>query len=1061
MKIAHVSDIHIRLKERHNEYEEVFKNLYKSLEEESPDLIIVAGDIVHSKITLSPESVSIARDFLVNLARIAPLNIIAGNHDMNMRNMNRMDALTPIIDAAQGIPTWEIKYLTQTGFYDYKDFVFGVQSLNDGKPIYLKDKDENKIYISLFHGPIAGCKLDNGYALEGVKTSLRTFQKFDFGMFGDIHKMQYLDKEERFAYCGSLIQQDFGEVMEKGYLLWDIESRDEFSSKFVRIENDYGYKTVEVEDIDSDVDVGEVPKDCRLRIRIHDDPKNVSRAKISKITHEIKSKCNPISVSVVYKHTKADTTLEMQQVDGYDINSFESQQKIIKSWYDQNKIPDGILVKDILELDDKIYDQVHVTKEEDFGNTMWWLNKITINNFMSYDGPVEIDFQNMNGVIGLFGDNAVGKSVIIDALLYAFFNKVTRNVTNDQLVNKFTGRDVCSVVVDLEIHGVNYRVERSSKRNVSKAGKVSSSTSLDIKRKFPADDEWENISEDQRRVSENVIRTAIGTYEDFLTTTLSTQLQSNGFVTQKPAQRTDSIIRFLGLDMFTRKHDVAKEMLRGCEYKIKNFSMEEELGTVDLSNETITTKSDLIKVLENQRKKNNKSIKTMMDSSNSLSRKIVNINLAKDETPESLKINIENVNSEIEELEGRNKTLTKTIKDLSTGISEIEKTHIFTDDKLETTLLDKRDLDTFKENLRVLRAEMSTDKRMLESYKKDLSSETPCPVSYDENHSGCHFLSGLKEKKKECKELMEEFANLIEKEKAWNAECERLSYSVDALAEQEKIREKLSLAFIKLDQLKNELSDVKSKLEVKRMSLSLVEGKLKVAIENVDAIKKNIIFENNISELKQSIDMLNKNNDELFEKITEAKSSVSIAENNLEKANKKIKDMGDVEVERKLCAEYCSIMHRNGIPLFVMKNYIHIINREINTILSDVVGFMVFLEIDEEKMNVNVFMRYDGEIDDTRPATMASGYERLLMDFAIRYALISVTTLNRPNTWFIDEGFGVLDNDNLYMMEKFFDNVKSMFKNIIIITHVDELKDIANHVVTITKRNGISQVSIQ
>jgi len=52
MRIAHISDIHIRLKDRHDEYKEVFDRLYKELKTQKPDRILLTGDIVHSKITL-------------------------------------------------------------------------------------------------------------------------------------------------------------------------------------------------------------------------------------------------------------------------------------------------------------------------------------------------------------------------------------------------------------------------------------------------------------------------------------------------------------------------------------------------------------------------------------------------------------------------------------------------------------------------------------------------------------------------------------------------------------------------------------------------------------------------------------------------------------------------------------------------------------------------------------------------------------------------------------------------------------------------------------------------
>ena len=99
-KIYHIADIHIRLRERHEEYKQVFEELYKYLEKEKSKngLIVVCGDVVHSKTELSPECISITRKFFKELSEIMPTIVILGNHDLNERNEKRMDSLTGIME---------------------------------------------------------------------------------------------------------------------------------------------------------------------------------------------------------------------------------------------------------------------------------------------------------------------------------------------------------------------------------------------------------------------------------------------------------------------------------------------------------------------------------------------------------------------------------------------------------------------------------------------------------------------------------------------------------------------------------------------------------------------------------------------------------------------------------------------------------------------------------------------------------------------------------------------------------------------------------------------------
>ena len=101
--VIHIADVHIRNFKRHDEYESVFQRVYDYCREEvrqnKNTIIYLAGDIVHAKTDMSPELIVQTRNFFVNLAQIAPVILIAGNHDMNLNNRNRLDALTPIVDS--------------------------------------------------------------------------------------------------------------------------------------------------------------------------------------------------------------------------------------------------------------------------------------------------------------------------------------------------------------------------------------------------------------------------------------------------------------------------------------------------------------------------------------------------------------------------------------------------------------------------------------------------------------------------------------------------------------------------------------------------------------------------------------------------------------------------------------------------------------------------------------------------------------------------------------------------------------------------------------------------
>lgn len=194
VRICHCADIHLRLNQRHSEYRQVFRRFFKQLKQQKPDRIVIGGDIVHSKITMSPELISLMTFFLNGLRRIAPLDILPGNHDLNMSNKDRMDALTPVINVLKNTKgnLHSINYYSKTGLYEVPDtnIVYAVWSMMDNKDLVIENKDPNKIYIGLFHGAVRGSVTDQNYHFNDSDASVETFKNCDIVLLGDIHKRQ-------------------------------------------------------------------------------------------------------------------------------------------------------------------------------------------------------------------------------------------------------------------------------------------------------------------------------------------------------------------------------------------------------------------------------------------------------------------------------------------------------------------------------------------------------------------------------------------------------------------------------------------------------------------------------------------------------------------------------------------------------------------------------------------------------------------------------------------------------------------------------------------------------
>lgn len=254
--IIHLGDIHLRTYKRHDEYGEAFKKTIKEIKklassyERDEIRIVIAGDYVHQKITISNEMLVLGTWFLKKLEKIAPVILIAGNHDLVQSNSDRMDSLTPMVNLLTDL---DIRYYKKSECILDDNIVWCVYSIfeNNSRPDIESARQEfgdDKKYIGLFHGPLIGSSTDIGYTIDhgyGVEI----FDGCSAVFCADIHKRQKLTyKTTPIVFCGSLVQQNFGEsINNHGFLSWDVET---LTYTEHNIDNDYGFYQFTLNSID-------------------------------------------------------------------------------------------------------------------------------------------------------------------------------------------------------------------------------------------------------------------------------------------------------------------------------------------------------------------------------------------------------------------------------------------------------------------------------------------------------------------------------------------------------------------------------------------------------------------------------------------------------------------------------------------------------------------------------------------------------------------------------------------------------------------------------------------
>ena len=136
-----------------------------------------------------------------------------------------------------------------------------------------------------------------------------------------------------------------------------------------------------------------------------------------------------------------------------------------------------------------------------------------------------VDFTQLDGIVGMFGSKWSGKSTLLD-LSFCLFDITSRTTKADPVLNNKKNNFYCKV--NFEVGGLDYFIEK-------KMTKKTKETNVKVNVNFwMIDDKGQTISlnGDQRRTTNYNINQVVGTYEDFILSTLSTQITSRCLLTK-------------------------------------------------------------------------------------------------------------------------------------------------------------------------------------------------------------------------------------------------------------------------------------------------------------------------------------------------------------------------------------------------------------------------------------------------------------------------------------------------------------------------------------------------
>lgn len=1038
-KIIHLSDIHIRLYKRHEEYKESFKQLEQDLTSfigtHPNTIIVVTGDLAHSKLDMSPESVQLMSSFLKICTSLTTTIIIAGNHDFSVNNKHRLDALTPIIDSLQ-IPN--LFYLKDSGIIEIPGienlefFNFSILDESTNWPVV---RPSRKTTVGLFHGPLNGARTNTGFTIDHASADISRFKGLDMLLLGDIHSPQIMNKSNPCAaYASSLIAQNYGEsVDEHGWLEWDVNKKE---CSFHALKNKYGYITLRAPSID-EIQIPELPEYSRIRIIVND----AEHTALTKLIALLKTKTKILDISVV-KNSVGAASIEDIKSNEKDVHAIEYQNELIKSFLEQ-KYPTETtpaMLEDIFKINKEL--NASLNSENIPRNIKWTPIRLEFDNLFAYGKGNVIEFENLQGLYGLFSPNASGKSSAFDCLCFALYDKTPRAFKGNHIMN--ARETQCRVNFSFDANGCHYVIERIGTR------KPNNDVKFDVNFYAVAGGNVLLLNGNDRRDTNDAIRAIVGNYEDFILTSFSPQEKNSLFIEKGQSDKKDLFNQFRGLTIFDKLHDLATTKNKELLLQIKNFDKETfttklldintKLSSISLQLNTEANKPEFFK----------QNIEVINQHINDEKKKIIDLNL-----PD---ISIEDLTKKINACETLLNKVNLDIDGLSKELNSYPKIPFIplTDTELQTlkdAQVKHRQLLTLQTELNRQREFIDIDLNNIEKHEKTLEN-----YKYDPECVFCRqnpFVLNAQAIISKKQDLIDQKTKLLDEIASAEKEISS-SAKLDKQLSDYNVREtEFTRNELKISATKTKLSELNRKAKDLETELDTFNQDLTKLLNNKD----HIIFNNKILEKIKTLETQKKEQEQLMFKQALENSNLEGQKNILEETRKTLSDellqFEEVEKEQKAYERYALAIHRNNIPYQLTKDIIPLVEERVNAILENVVDFKVLFTVDEKNITCNIVYSDDR----IWPLELASGMERFVSSLAIRISLLEMTCLPKSNFLIIDEGFSSLDVAHFEKLQNIFYLLKGKFDFIVLTSHLMSMRDMVDKLIEIKQENGYSYIT--
>lgn len=688
----------------------------------------------------------------------------------------------------------------------------------------------------------------------------------------------------------------------------------------------------------------------------------------------------------------------------------------------------------------KIDSQINSSIDFDLYNNgkRYNINWIRWGNFLSYGPDNYFDFTTLHGLVLLNGEpaNKSGKSTfaydLIHFLLFGKTNTAKAKTLGDLFNNYLPEERTLKVEGCITIDGENYIIRRTLTRPA--AGKKTRTVTNKVEYfKLLKDGTEEELADENQQgatttATSKIIKDAIGNESDFDLIISANARDLANLISLTETERGRLLSRWIGLLVIEDKDAKAREKWnkeitvgRYCDMysqaQLQNEIEELENHDKELRN-SITEAKGVIEDAEKKITEQQGIRDTLLSSKIKVDENLLKIDVTTLQTAlERLKVSGQQTNQKIEAAKG----------DLA-NVGDVD----FSEEEYKK-------LDSENRGLISKMAEARTEIRHLTTENTNLASAEFCPTCHRkfDNVDNSGIIEG---NKKKIKALTD---SGIEMKKR----SEEIAAQISALEAKRSNKYKKSQIELKIATLNSELNSQRNEYREKNTMLQEIQ-------KNKDAIATNSKIDADINVVDANIrseEARKRNNN----------SAISLWEREIAKNEELVKQkrgyIVKIEEERnteKYWKLYLQMIGKDGIGKMVLRNTLPIINSELDNLLGDVSDFKVEV-IMNEKNDVDFILKRDGIV--TR-LSGASGLEQTQAALALRVVLGKMSNLSRPPFILLDEVLGTVAKENYDDMKRLYDKIVKEYQFILHITHLADIADWHENIITVQKINNISKI---